>query len=82
MFVHTARRHPSMRRLYDHCYPLRLQYHLNDVGNLSRQSFLDLKSFGEGIDYTRHFRYSDDPSVWKVANVREVGDRGQMMLAE
>ena len=34
--------------------PLRLQHFLNDVGYLSRQSFLNLKSFGEGVHHARH----------------------------
>ena len=54
VLMHAPGGHASVGCLYDHGDPLRLQHFLNDVGDLSRQSFLNLKSPGEGVHHARH----------------------------
>ena len=39
---------------------------LNDLGDLCGQSFLNLQSFGESLDYARQLGNSDHSSIWHI----------------
>ena len=78
----TAQRHAEVLRLEHDADAARRQMRLQPVGDLLRQALLHLQVAREQVDDPGQLRKADDPVAGQVADVRDAGERQQVVLAQ
>ena len=81
-FAHSACGHAMVRSPDEDAYSARLEYIVDDVGNLGCEFFLDLQAFGESFNNPGEFADAHHAPIGHVSNPRPSQDRCHVMLAK